>query len=437
MLLLSSLKRLLRKTSLLSMILSLVFVSVALAASGDLDTTFSSDGMTNTNFSANSPDAVRAVAIQPNGRIVVVGYTGPSASSDFAIARYNQNGTLDTSFSGDGMQTTSFDASDVAWAVAIQPDGKILVSGFACAAAFSDCSVALARYLPNGSLDTTFSGDGKQTAKIGTNKTQSVGGLAIQTDGKIVVAGLVVLNDSIDFAVFRFNSNGSFDATFSGDGKLSFGFGTGRSDTAADLALQSDGKIVLGGRSSDSGNTSTNLAIARITSTGALDSTFSGDGRQMVSFGSSTFANGNTIAIDGNGKIVIGGSKKAGAVSVFVLARLTPTGALDTTFNSTGKVIVNLPGPSDIAHKVLFDGTKIVLAGETRPASVDFALLRFNANGSLDTSFSGDGIVTVNFGSTDLDQAWGLAMDSSGRYVLAGNTDGPGNSDFGVMRVMP
>ena len=434
---LASLKRLFRKTTLLSMILSLVFVSVALAASGDLDTTFSADGMVETDFGSNTADGARAVAVQSNGRIVVVGYTGPNNASDFFIARYTQNGTLDTSFSGDGKQTTNFDANDVAWAVAIQSDGKIVVSGFACDVAYSDCSVAIARYHPNGSLDTTFSGDGKQTAKIGTNKSQSIGGLALQTDGKIVVAGLTDIGSSVDFAVFRFNSNGSFDTSFSGDGQLSFGFGNGRSDTATSLALQSDGKIVLGGRSADSGNTSMDFAIARVTSTGGLDSTFSGDGKQMINFGASTFSGANTIAVDGNGKIVIGGSKKLNSVTVLALARLNTNGALDATFNGSGKVIVNLPGPTDIAHKLLFDGTKIVVAGETRPASVDFALLRFNANGSLDTSFSGDGIVTVNFGSTAYDQAWGLAIDSNGRYVLAGNTGNPSDYDFGLMRVLP
>lgn len=434
---LSSLKQMFRKASLLSMILSLVFVSVALAASGDLDTAFSGDGMTDTGFGINSPDSARAVAIQPNGRIVVVGYTGPSASSDFAIARYNQNGTLDTSFSGDGMQTTSFDASDVAWAVAIQTDGKIVVSGYACDAFLSDCSVAVARYLSNGSLDTSFSGDGKQTAKVGTNPTQSIGGLAIQTDGKIVVAGHALIGATFDFAAFRFNTNGSLDTSFSGDGKVSFGFGSGRTDSGVDLALQSDGKIVLVGHSSDSGNTSENFAVARLTSTGSLDSTFSGDGKQMVNFGASTFANGNSVAIDGNGKIVIAGSKKDGPVTVFALTRLNSNGALDATFNGTGKVIVNLPGPTDIARSVVFDGTKIVIAGESRPASIDFALLRFNANGSLDTSFSGDGVATFNFGSTYIDQAWGVAIDSNGRYVLAGHTNQGGSDNFGVVRVLP
>jgi uncharacterized delta-60 repeat protein len=448
-----ALRRSLWRVGSIATILSLLFFSIALAASGDLDTTFSADGMQNTDFGGSKRDTAYAVAIQPDGKIVAVGYhdTQAAAGLDFAVARYNPGGALNAAFSGDGRQTTGFGpgSADRAQAVAIQPNGKIVVAGNAgCNADFSaGCKVALARYNANGNLDTTFSGDGKQTATVGALSTQNWGGLAIQPDGKILVPailGLSAANGTADFAVLRFNANGSLDTTFSGDGKARFGFGAGRDDGAVDLALLPNGKIVVAGWSENPTDTVCSMAVARLTGAGALDTSFSGDGKQAVNFGGVTcFLNNGGVAIDGNGRIVLAGYKAdmGAGNSRIALARLTSTGALDTTFNGTGKKVTDLPGDFEAADEVRIVGTKIVVAGRGHPASTssgpqDYALLRYNANGSLDTTFSGDGFAVFDFWG-GFDVARGMAVDGNGKYVLAGQVNLNNQDDFGVMRVLP
>jgi uncharacterized delta-60 repeat protein len=173
---------------------------------------------------------------------------------NFALARYNPNGSLDPTFSGDGKQTTNFGRFDGAGAMAIQPDGKIVAAGGAL-----DGDFGLARYKPNGALDPTFSGDGMQTTDFGGG-FDGARGVALQGDGKIVAAGCACPNDvnARDFALARYNPNGALDPTFSGDGKLTTDFGA--SDDAADaVALQTDGKIVAVGHGGPGGD----FALAR------------------------------------------------------------------------------------------------------------------------------------------------------------------------------
>ena len=175
------------------------------------------------------------------GKIVVVG----NGAGDFALARYNPNGSLDASFSGDGLQTTDLGGDDEARGLALQDDGKIVAVGRA--GTFPDIDFALARYNPNGSLDTSFSGDGKQTTDFFFGAVDAANGVALQGDDKIVAAGLAGGGSTgDDFALARYNPNGSLDASFSGDGKRRSNFGG--ADSASGVALQGDGKIVAVGR---------------------------------------------------------------------------------------------------------------------------------------------------------------------------------------------
>ena len=176
------------------------------------------------------------MVLQTNGKIVVAGHAG----DDFALARYNTNGSLDTTFSGDGKQTTDFGDSDGANAVGLQADGRIVAVGFTGGGVNS--AFALARYNPNGSLDTSFSGDGKQTTGFGGFARAN--GVAIKSTGRIIVAGGG--GASGDFAIARYNPTGSLDTSFSGDGKQTTDFG-GAGERANAVALQGDGNIVAAG----------------------------------------------------------------------------------------------------------------------------------------------------------------------------------------------
>jgi uncharacterized delta-60 repeat protein len=340
---------------------------------GNLDSTFDGDGKVLTNF--GSGDVAYGVAIQPDGKIVAVGTT--VAADDFAIARYNPDGSLDTTFDGDGRVLTNFDGqSDSANAVAIQPDSKIVVAGSTCECYFSfDMDFALARYNPDGTLDTTFDGDGKLTTGFGVGDSAS--GVAIQSDGKIVAAGSSCASCDFaeldqDFALARYNPDGSRDSSFSGDGRLTTDI-SGVNDAARDVAIQADGKIVAAGM----GNyPAADFALARYNADGSLDPGFSGDGRVLTDFGRGDDASG--VAIQANGKIIAAGTRNGGPSSDFVLARYKPDGNLDPSFGSDGKVLTDFGGSEDHGNDVAIqpDG-KIVVGGST--GASDFALARYIA----------------------------------------------------------
>src|SRR5688572_10657971 len=266
------LKKLSYKVVLLSMVVGLLGSTIALAASGDLDTTFDGDGLVTSYVSPSNPgrrDRPEGIAIQPNGKIVAAGYSDipPSATSDFAVTRHNIDGSLDTTFSGDGRLLTNFGGIDTGGEVALQANGKIVVAGEVCLAptTIGFCDVAVARYNANGTLDTTFSGDGKQTSDFGGDENGSTyGALAIQSNGKIVVAGYMFNGTDYDFAVYRYLSSGSLDTTFSGDGRVNIGFGAGRQDEASDVVIQSDGKIVVAGLTGDANHANYNFATVRL-----------------------------------------------------------------------------------------------------------------------------------------------------------------------------
>ena len=429
-------KLILWRACLLGTLISLLAVTVALAASGDLDMKFDGDGMVITDVNAVNPggrDIVQGIAIQPaDGKIVAAGYTyAVSNDNNFAITRYNPNGSLDATFSGDGRLVTNFGADDSADDVAIQPNGKIIAAGYTCVNEI--CDAALARYTARGKLDATFSGDGKQITDFGGGDN-GADALALQPDGKIVVAGWMSNGTDYDFAVYRYNPNGSLDTTFSGDGKVKFSFGPNRQDFAADLAIQSDGKIVVAGFSRDLNFENGNFAIARLTPNGKLDPTFSGDGRQLTNFGAdeSAFA----MALQSDGRIVVLGRKSTATLTYAALARYNTNGSLDTTFNGTGKKVFSfMPGATWYATDLIVqpDG-KIVVAGATD--SYDFAVVRLNSAGKLDTTFSGDGKATVDFGGSDFGYAIAL-QPLSGKYVIGGTTDVSAQGDFALARVLP
>ncbi|HEX6131454.1 MAG TPA: delta-60 repeat domain-containing protein, partial [Actinomycetota bacterium] len=233
------------------LVTTLAAPSPALADAGDLDPTFGG-GRVTTNL-GSPDDGARSVVVQPDGRVVVVGDTRRARTGgDFAMIRYLTDGSLDPSFSGDGKRTTSFSpVYDAARDVALQPNGKIVVVGTAA----METRFAVARYLPDGSLDPSFHGDGKRTLNLSPSYDDAWA-VAIQPDRRIVVAGYTGWGN---FALARFMPNGSLDPSFGGDGRVVTSFGPGW-DWAYDVALQANGKIVAVGRT-DLGNG--NFAVAR------------------------------------------------------------------------------------------------------------------------------------------------------------------------------
>jgi uncharacterized delta-60 repeat protein len=278
-------------------------------------------------------DAANAVAIQTDGKLVAA---GSSNSGDFrfkfALARYNPDGTLDTTFGGDGKVTTRFATTSFgeAFGVAIQDDGKIVAVG---SSYLTHAKFALARYNPNGTLDTSFGGDGKVTTAFAARSDAEAFGVAIQDDGKIVAAGDSFLQDRSKFALARYNPNGTLDTTFGGDGKVTTRFATRGDAEAFGVAIQDDGKIVAGG---DSIVSHGKFALARYNLNGTLDATFDGDGKVTTAFATRSDAEASGVALQDDGKIVVGGSPTSSTASSPWLGT-TPTGHSTPPSGATAK----------------------------------------------------------------------------------------------------
>ncbi len=405
---------------------------------GSLDTSFSGDGEQRTDLGGK--DAAQAVVLQDDGKIVAAGAHG--AGGQFALVRYNTNGSLDTSFSGDGKELNAFGFGG-ARGVALQSDGKIVVVG-GTSGQIQARDFALVRYNTDGSLDTSFSGDGKQRTDI--EDVDAATGVAVQGDGKIVAVGhadvLSVDHPDVaisgDFALARYNTDGSLDTSFSGDGKQATDFFGTYFDSAAGVALQGDGKIVAVGQADRGGGE--DFGLARYNLDGSLDAGFSGDGKQTTNFGG-IGDHANAVAIQDDGKIVAVGHSGPlftlgqGPPGDFGLARYNPDGSLDTSFSGDGRQTTDF-GTSDEANGVAIqDDGKIVVVGQGGPlfAGTHFALARYNPDGSLDTSFSGDGMETTNFGAGTDDTATGVAIQDDGKIVVVGSSF-PG---FAVARYNP
>ncbi len=403
----------------------------AAPAGGRLDTTFDADGKA-TAAIGSGYDNARDVAIQSDGKIVVAGYSSNGTNDDFALARFNSNGSLDTAFDTDGKATTVIGSGyDQAFAVAIQSDGKIVVAGFSHNVTHND--FALVRYNSDGSLDTTFDTDGKVTTDIGASSDDVANSIAIQSDGKIVIAGASHNGANYDFALARYNSNGSLDTTFDADGKVTTAIGIG-TDFITAIAIQSDGKIVVAGIS-NSGGTNDDFALARYNSNGSLDTTFDADGKATTAIGG--YDNARGLAIQSDGKIVVAGSSSNGTDDDFMLARYNSNGSLDTTFDADGIVTTAIGTSGDIANAIAIqsDG-KIVVAGISGNTDVDFVLARYNSNGSLDTTFGAGGKVTTNTGGVG-DEAYAIAIQSDGKIVVAGDSWNGFDMDFTLVRYWP
>jgi uncharacterized delta-60 repeat protein len=380
------------------------------------------DGKVTTDFDGYA--AGLSVTLQADGKILVAGHS----YSDFALARYNPNGSLDTTFSGDGKLTTSFGygSGDYGHSVVVQADGKILVVGYSWNDGIGD--FALARYNADGSLDTTFAGDGTLTTDFGSPYDEGFS-VAVQADGKIVVAG----SSNGDFALARYNPDGNLDITFSGQGKLTTNFGYGSGDYGFSVVLQADGKIVVAGGSSNSDDE--NFALARYNADGSLDTTFAGDGKVTTNFGS-PYDKGSSVAVQADGKIVVAGTTYNDR-NDFALARYNADGSLDTSFSGDGKVITDF-GSDDYGSSVAVqaDGKILVAGTGYSGGTYDFALARYNPDGSLDTSFSGDGKVITDFGSI-FDNGYSVVVQADGKILVAGTSDSVGNRDFALARYNP
>ena len=359
---------------------------------GSLDTTFGGGtGKLLSGFGASS-ESVQTIALMPDGKFLLAGI----AAGDFLVARYNADGSIDTSFGGgDGIVTAGIAAgsSDRSTSLVLTANGGFVVAGLSTFATDTDISVA--RFNADGSLDTSFAGDGTVTTDFGS-PTDLGGPVAVQTDGKIVVGGITLTGSIASMAIARYNVDGSLDAGFGTGGKVTASLYPGYDSRLDDLIIQPDGKIIVVGYAND-GVSNTKIALLRYNADGSLDSSFGGgDGIVLTGFGSD-FGTGNGIALQADGKIVITAfvTSETDSSYAYGVARYNVDGSLDTTFGGgDGKVVVE---PRSLGYEVVRDVTvlpdgRIVVVGESvdvspgGAGSYDFGLVRLNSDGTLDTS---------------------------------------------------
>ncbi len=372
---------------------------------GELDSSFGRDGTLDYPFFA------RAVAVQPNGAILIAGGTRATASEQFVISRYTPSGLLDTSFDGDGHVLVDFGTeTEFASSIAIQPNGQIVVAGV------SDRSIAIGRLLPNGSLDSSFDQDGKLTQQFYTT-ANSASAVAVQPDGKILVAGTAwqysATASNHDAFVMRLNSSGSLDRTFNATG-VTF-INRGRYDDAKAMSLLGDGRIVVSGYANV--QFSTNLLVARLNANGSFDNTFDLDGVRVepISGFVNSFTGGEAHVVQADGSIVV---SAGGRLLTF-----------DASGNHPANGFTNVFGFQSIAAMRLSPSQQLVISGT---AYSRYAVAILNPDKSYDTTFSGDGIRLLTIGASD-DQTGRGAVQADGKLVIAGTS----NHTFSVLRLLP
>jgi uncharacterized delta-60 repeat protein len=424
----------------------IIIVSVrAGAAPGDLDSTFGVGGkvVTQTGFD----DKVKAIAVQTDGKIVVAGRR--ETTQDGLLARYQADGSLDADFGVGGFVTDAAHGGHSTYfnAVAIQVDGKIVAAGYFIES--GGCTGARAwvvRYNTDGTRDTTFGGgDGEIEFFIycspdGTSSYTHLNGLAIQSNGKIVIAGSSKnASGNFDFAAVRLNSNGSFDTTFNTDGLATFPIGSGSDEAYAVAVNPTSGKIALAGY----GNSTTfnDFALVVLTSGGLLDLTFAHTGKVMTNTGGDDAANAVTFQADG--KIIAAGRQSNGSNGTdFSLARFNTNGSLDASFGVGGKTVTAFSGYTDASFGIaLQTNGKAIAAGygadnNNLGTSYNFSLARYNTNGLLDTTFSGDGKQMTDF-NVNADIASAVVIQADGKIVVAGYASNGGDYDIALARYLP
>ncbi len=401
------------------------------AAGGVLDPGFGNNGKVAVDFGDPSERASDMV-IQPDGKIVLAGIAGGQSIPfpSFSLARYNLDGSPDTSFGSSGMTTTDFGPTfSFGESVALQSDGKIVVAGSVLDISTNTLDFALARYNSDGSLDSTFGSGGKVITDFFTGFNDEAHAVALQSDGKIVVAGFAHSSAlSINIALARYNDDGSLDSSFGVGGKVVAGF----TSTGAAVAIQGDGKIIA------AGNASNGFAMVRYNTDGSVDASFGSSGVVITPFNPSG-AQISDLALQSNGKIVACGFTSAFSNDSFdfAVARYNGDGSLDSGFGSGGKVITDFFGNSDLCRSVALqsDGKIVVSGFATSVTGRDFALIRYNSDGSLDSAFGSGGKITTDFIGQE-DDAGAVAVQSDGKIVAAGfaSSGGGAGHDFALVR---
>lgn len=385
---------------------TLLVATIALAAPGDIDPGFGDGGVL--SFGIGFQSQGYSVVEQADGKVVVAGAgIGSADDTDFVIARFAPDGSPDTGFGASGQAVADFAGfDDVGYVVLQQADGKLVVAG-AAGPVFGSFDIGLARFAADGTPDAGFGSGGKVTLDLGGDDDFATG-LVQQADGKLVVAGATSSGGLYQLAYARFNADGTLDASFGNGGTLLVDFGAGAQSQSNWLLQQPDGKLVAAGLYMDLSTFALDFGAARVTANGQLDTSFDGDGMLSVDVAGSDDVAGS-IALQPDGKLVLAGValSTVDGLPDAALVRVNADGSLDSSFGTDGKAVVDL-GPESGLNAVLAQADGRILAAGLRGSEILFAtepggptdmiLARFNADGSLDASYGVNGVATADFG---------------------------------------
>jgi uncharacterized delta-60 repeat protein len=400
-----------KRTIYLVVILSFILcVNRGAHAQPELDISFNGTGHVTSGFDSGIA-YIADVVVQPDKKVVGIGtwHAPNNASSHFALTRYNEDGTIDTSFGQFGRVVSDFDPDapgESATAGTIQPDGKIIAAGYVNGPQAGQSRITVARYNTDGSLDLTFGSGGKffyqQTPSINEAYTVAVG-----PDGSIAAAGEYFAGATIQTVVIRLDPSGVLQASMT-DIRGSI---LNDRNVPTSVAIQPDGKIITSGFFSPSGGAG-GITFVRYNPDGSKDVTFGSGGRLLLSNGSNQAI--NAIAVQPDGRIV--GAGLSGPD--FMVMRMWGNGMLDISFSDDGRASAAFPTSGAATAVHVKPNGKIIAAGTV---AANFAVAVFNADGSLDTSFSGDGTLRFGFPGFSSSGADSIVIDSLGRIVLGGS----------------
>jgi len=401
---------------------------------GSPDISFNSPyGFVLFNNAANSKDRGVEVAIQKDGKIIALGYSNNSINEDVLLARYNTDGSLDTGFGNGGFILYDGGGNDRGLGLVLQNNGKIISTGYTYAGNQRD--VLLLRYNANGTPDSTFGTGGVVTYSSPGPGTDIGFGVATLTDGGIIVVGETSNSTHQDVLVLCYNSTGSPDYNFGTKGVFMYG-GTGM-DRGFATTIQQDKKIIVVGSSVIKNKD--DVLVFRLNPDGTMDGTFGPGGAVTYSGSGDNSDYGNCVSLQSDGKIVVSGAVSDGrAFNVFLL-RYNQNGTSDTTFGKNGVSVygdTNDRNDYGYAHVIQRDG-KIVITGFTRnDTSDDVLLLRLEPAGQPDKTFGTGGMVTWNGQGNNMDYGQGIALQSDDKIVIVGFSHNGANEDMLVMRFM-
>lgn len=398
---------------------------------GKLDTSFNDpSGYIFFDGRAGSTDVGVETTVQPDGKIVVAGYTNNGSKNNVLVVRYTKDGQLDQGFGNNG--SVIYDGGGIdhkGLGLALSPDGSIIITGYIRSA--TDRNILVLKFRSDGRLAKSYI---YSTAGLFTD----IGfGVAVQQDGKIVVVGEQSNGTNQDIVLLRLDADLALDPTFGAGGIVTYNGSANANDKGFAVTIQNDNKIVVAGAEVSAGRSNEDVLVLRFNSNGTLDRGFGANGVFTYSHTGDYSDYGNCVQLQADGKIVVAGAAYDGLRYKTLLLRVNPNGTLDGDFGAAGVVLYQ--GPSqvyDYAYGMAIqDNEQILLAGVTSNGSNnDAVVLRFQPNGTLDSSFAANGVFTFNASGQD-DAANAIALQPLGKTVVVGDSSVNGNRNMVLFRL--